>query len=87
MVIGALGAVTPQLGEWLHQIPGKTSKIIFQGVRLIGDFKFPPDLNASGNGCLFICVSPATNWWPVQDVPCFLLYGSWDTLQHHMTPN
>uniref|UniRef100_A0A3P9CNU3 GOLD domain-containing protein n=1 Tax=Maylandia zebra TaxID=106582 RepID=A0A3P9CNU3_9CICH len=27
VVIGALGAVTPKLGEWLQQIPGTTSEI------------------------------------------------------------
>ncbi len=30
VVIGALGAVTPKLGEWLQQIPGKTSEVSVQ---------------------------------------------------------
>ena len=28
--IGALGAVTPKLGEWLQEIPGTTSEISVQ---------------------------------------------------------
>jgi len=30
VVIGALGAMTPKLGEWLQQVPGTTSEISVQ---------------------------------------------------------
>lgn len=31
-------------------------------------------------------VTPVMDWWPVQGVPCFLPYGSWDNLQHPCDP-
>lgn len=34
-------------------------------IRFIGDFK----LAVGVNGCLSLCVSSATDWWPVQGVP------------------
>ena len=39
VVIGALGAVTPKLGEWLQQIPGRTSEISVQKSALLGTAK------------------------------------------------
>ena len=39
VVIGALGAVTPKLEEWLQQIPGKTSDIWVQKSAVLGTAK------------------------------------------------
>uniref|UniRef100_A0A669EZW7 Reverse transcriptase domain-containing protein n=1 Tax=Oreochromis niloticus TaxID=8128 RepID=A0A669EZW7_ORENI len=39
VVIGALGAVTPKLGEWLQQIPGTTSEISVQKSAVLGTAK------------------------------------------------
>ena len=39
VVIGALGAVTPKLEEWLQQIPGKTSDISVQKSAVLGTAK------------------------------------------------
>ncbi|XP_076744288.1 uncharacterized protein LOC143420307 [Maylandia zebra] len=39
VVIGALGAVTPKLGEWLQQIPGITSEISVQKSAVLGTAK------------------------------------------------
>ncbi len=39
VVIGALGAVTPKLGEWLQQIPGKTSEVSVQKSAVLGTAK------------------------------------------------
>ncbi|KAL4000544.1 hypothetical protein ACER0C_008315 [Sarotherodon galilaeus] len=39
VVIGALGAVTPKLGEWLQQIPGTTSEISVQKSAVLGRAK------------------------------------------------
>ena len=39
VVIGALGAVTPKLREWLQQIPGRTSEISVQKSALLGTAK------------------------------------------------
>lgn len=35
-------------------------------------------MNVSGNGCMCLCVSPATDWRPVQAVPCLSPCGSWE---------
>uniref|UniRef100_A0A3B4GB83 Leucine rich adaptor protein 1 n=1 Tax=Pundamilia nyererei TaxID=303518 RepID=A0A3B4GB83_9CICH len=37
-------------------------------------------VNVRVNGCLSLCVSPATDWRPVQGVPCLSPYDSWDRL-------
>ena len=39
VVIGALVAVTPKLGEWLQQIPGRTSEISVQKSGILGTAK------------------------------------------------
>lgn len=39
VVIGALGAVTPKLEEWLEQIPGTTSDISVQKCAVLGTAK------------------------------------------------
>uniref|UniRef100_A0A3B3HDB2 HAT C-terminal dimerisation domain-containing protein n=1 Tax=Oryzias latipes TaxID=8090 RepID=A0A3B3HDB2_ORYLA len=39
VVIGALGAVTPKLEEWLQQIPGKTSDLLVQKSAVLGTAK------------------------------------------------
>ena len=39
MVIGAFGAVTPKLGEWLKQIPGIISETTFQKSTILGTAK------------------------------------------------
>ena len=39
VVIGALGAVTPKLEEWLQQVPGKTSDISVQKSAVLGTAK------------------------------------------------
>uniref|UniRef100_A0A8C8DT49 Uncharacterized protein n=1 Tax=Oryzias sinensis TaxID=183150 RepID=A0A8C8DT49_9TELE len=39
VVIGALGAVTPKLEEWLQQIPGKISDISIQKSAVLGTAK------------------------------------------------
>ena len=36
---------------------------------LIGDSKLPVGVSESVNGCLSLCVSPVTDWRPVQGVP------------------
>ena len=36
MVIGDLRAVTPEMGEWLQQIPGITSEIIVEKSTILG---------------------------------------------------
>ena len=36
VVIGALGAVTHKLGEWLQQIPGTTSEVSVQRSVVLG---------------------------------------------------
>lgn len=46
------------------------------GIVLIGDLKFPIGVN----GCVFLCLSPMTDWWPVQSVTCPSLYGGCATL-------
>ncbi len=35
----------------------------------------------SVSGCLSLYVGPATDWRPVQGVPCRLANDSWDRLQ------
>lgn len=44
--------------------------------RLIDVSKLPVGVN----GCLSLCPSPATDWWPVHAVICLSPYGSWDWL-------
>ena len=39
VVIEALGAVTPKLKEWLHQIPGTTSELSVQKSVVLGTAK------------------------------------------------
>ncbi|KAF7665893.1 hypothetical protein LDENG_00129980 [Lucifuga dentata] len=39
VVIGALGAVTPKLGEWLQEIPGTTSEVSVQKSAVLGTAK------------------------------------------------
>ena len=39
VVVGALGAVTPKLEEWLQQIPGNTSDISVQKSAVLGTAK------------------------------------------------
>ena len=39
VVVGALGAVTPKLGEWLQQIPGTTSETSVQKSAVLGTAK------------------------------------------------
>ena len=39
VVIGALGAVTPKLEEWLQQIPGTTSELSVQKSAVLGTAK------------------------------------------------
>ena len=39
VVIGALGAVTHKLGEWLQQIPGTTSEVSVQKSAVLGTAK------------------------------------------------
>ncbi|KAF7645372.1 hypothetical protein LDENG_00205860, partial [Lucifuga dentata] len=39
MVIGALRAVTPKLGEWLQEIPGTTSEVSVQKSAVLGTAK------------------------------------------------
>ena len=39
VVVGALGAVTPKLGEWLQQIPGTTSEASVQKSAVLGTAK------------------------------------------------
>lgn len=36
------------------------------------------------NGCLSLCVSSGTDWWP--DVPSLSRYDSWDKLQPPFDP-
>ena len=39
VVVGALGAVTPKLGEWLQQIPGTTTEASVQKSAVLGTAK------------------------------------------------
>ena len=39
VVIGALGAVTPNLEKWLQQIPGTTSELFVQKSAVVGTAK------------------------------------------------
>lgn len=47
---------------------------------LIGHSKLPIGVNASVNGCLSLCVNPASGSWPIQGVPSLSPYGRWDRL-------
>ena len=42
VVEGALGAVTPKLGEWLQQIPGTASELSVQEIAELGTAKILP---------------------------------------------
>merc|ERR1712035_207562 len=52
------------------------------GTRLIDNSK----LSIGVNGCLSLCVSPATVWRPVQGAPCLSPDVSWDRLQPPRDP-
>lgn len=46
-------------------------------IRLIGDSK----LRICVYGCLSLCVSTASDWWPVEGVPCLSPYCGWGRFQ------
>uniref|UniRef100_A0A669CSV3 Ras protein-specific guanine nucleotide-releasing factor 2b n=1 Tax=Oreochromis niloticus TaxID=8128 RepID=A0A669CSV3_ORENI len=54
----------------------KTWAKVSKQVGLYGDFKCPIGVNVGANGCLSLCVSPASHWRPVSGIPCLFLYDS-----------
>lgn len=80
MVVLALSALYGgcMLSLCLPVSPRTPASKDMQLVGLSGDSNLP--IGVSVNSCLFLCVSHATHWRPVQGPPCLSPYCVWDRL-------
>lgn len=65
----------------VRQLPSTVQRHPVSGIRLSGYSKWPTGVNVSVYGCFSFCLSPLTDWQPVQCVRRLPPYRNYDRLK------